>query len=307
MLVVDILFDFLRESFFFLLFLLFFLFVSLGYFVVFNKTIRFRLLSAFSYALLQIYVSNLALSFLSIKRAFPFILINLIVPLIILYKKRKELNLKKIFCFSKFPLHLKVVLAFVSILFIYLWVIAFFFPPLGTDDIDYRLPVVFENVRSGTLFRPNERCDPRMAFPQIPYSVFEAYILVSGSDKFIDLSNIVFLIISVLAVYSISRTLGSTNELSLIVSMFVPVTPVFIGQMKSNYVDLAFASFLLASLAFQLELLKNQRSDEDYQIPMAVYMGLLLGTKYTALIFLPDFGKPYCHVYIFTKLSHKPY
>lgn len=280
----DVISELIRESFFFLIFLLFFFSISLSYLVLLEGGFRFRLLSSLSYALLQIYISNLILSALSIKKMIPFVVINMIVALALVIYKKRLIHLSLL---SHKSIYVKIIFVSVAIILAYVFMISFFFPSAGTDDIGYRLPVVFENIRTGSLFKMNQECDPRMAFPQTPYSIFEAYILISGSDRFIEFSNLVFLIISIVAVYSISRTLGGDKNLSLIASMFVPITPVFIGQLRSNYVDLAFASLLVASFAFQLEIVKNKR--RDFCIPMSVYMGLLLGTKYTALIFLPGF------------------
>lgn len=288
---LDVISELVRESLFFLLFLVFFFLISLSYFVLLkeNKEFRFRLLTSLSYTLLQIYISNFILSALAIKKAIPFVVINMAVVLSLVINRRKLKLIHYIFISLGIPRSVYVKITFISVamLLFYVFLASFFFPSSGTDDIGYRLPVVFENIRTGSLFKMSQVCDPRMAFPQMPYSVFEAYILISGSDRFIELSNLVFLAIGSIAVYSISRTLGGDKSLSLIASMFVPITPVFMGQLRSNYVDLAFASLLVSSFAFQLEIVKNRR--RDYYIPMSVYMGLLLGTKYTALIFLPGF------------------
>ncbi|MCS7213669.1 MAG: hypothetical protein NZ927_05565 [Candidatus Calescibacterium sp.] len=289
---LDIILLFLRESAYLLLFLIFFFSITFVWLITIKKeSLSERLIHAFCYAFLQIYSTNFLLSVVSMKKPIAFVILNLVISLLIIPKKnlRSSETIKKfVSFFGSLSLSSKVALLLVSVSLVYVFIIAFFFPPTGTDDYGYRLPVIWENIRSGKLIRLNESCDPRMAFPQIPYTVFETYILISGSDRFVDFANIIFLLICANAVYYISRILGAQLQQSFLVSAFTFITPVFIGQLRSNYVDLAFAAFFISSFAFQFKIIKEKIKPSLLDITTAsLYMGYLIGTKYTGLLFLP--------------------
>lgn len=297
---LTLLYDFVKEA----LHLSLFLFICFGitftwFLFLEGKTTSKRysenLLSAFCFCIFQLYITNLILSILSFKKVLPFIILNIVVTSVFTPKKNLHkllnLTLRKIREGFEDLLSPNVIAiaSLITFFILYLLIISFFYPPIGTDDFGYRLPVVWENIRNEGFFKLNRNCDPRMAFPQIPYTIFETYIITSGSDRFLDISNLLFLIVGANALYCIARTLGATRQQAFISSSFMFITPVFIGQLKSNYVDLAFASFFLSSFSFQLKVIKQKDHDLIDMLSMSLYTGYLLGTKYTGLMFLPAF------------------
>ncbi len=314
--IVHFILNFSADTYGFLLFILFFSTLFLNYFYLirgFGRSQEFALdqslakdlLTAFLFAVAEINLSQVILSSFKINTPVSFIILNAVISIVLMMLRRmsKHGEVERNWA----PPRIKTVLSdsmvrtslfLVSLTLIYIFLVSFFFHVRGTDDFGYRVPVIFENINRGGFFIPSHSfipsrsCDPRMAFPQAPYSIPQAYILISGNDTFLDFTNIVFLFGGFLGVWALgsslilrkSEDLDKMEKSLFISALSLCITPVFIGQLASLYVDLAFASFFVGGFALLVGLSKL-----SYLLASSIAFGLLVGTKYTGLLFVPLF------------------
>ena len=157
---------------------------------------------------------------------------------------------------------------------------SYLFPVRGIDDISYHLPQIVENVVSSKLVQLSIESDPRYAFPKMAHMLSQAYILLTGNLTFADFINFWFALALALSLFYISSFLFGSGTLAFFSFLSPFLTPVVLGQMGANYVDLAFASFFISSLAFLL-------SGNFFLAGLC--FGGFIGTKYIAFLLVPFF------------------
>ena len=285
---------------YFLLFWTFIITISLPYFGFFTKKgIAYKMLGVLSaFYIVNIYFVQVFLGTISQLTAGKFLILNIAIFLTAILisfakmKKQKYKDLsspvirfienKQIYTEEK-PVAIErfmIILGFASAIFSTISVViaSLIFPPRGIDDISYHIPKVVENVLEKRFISPNVDLDPRFAFPMSGEMLSSAYVLLFKNLIFIDSTNIFFAVLSALSIYVISEKLFRERVGAVISSLFVFSTPVVIGQMASNYVDLAFASFFISSWAFSVS--------KNFFLSGAI-AGLLISTKYIGFLLLP--------------------
>jgi|GEM_PF-1204213 len=290
----------LKKIIYFLLFWTFIITLSLPYFGFFTKKgIAYKILGALSsFYIVNIYFTQVFLSAISQLKAGKFLLLNSAIllitilaifikmkkekykdlssPVIRFIEKEKKYTEEKPYAIEKFIM----ILGFGGAIFSTLSVViaSFIFPPRGIDDISYHIPKIVENVLGKRFVSLDVDLDPRFAFPISGQMLSQAYVLLFKNLVFIDSTNIFFAVLSALSIYVISEKLFRERISSIISSLFVFSTPIVIGQMASNYVDLAFAAFFVSSWAFSVS--------KNFFLSGAM-AGLLISTKYIGFLLLP--------------------
>ncbi len=280
----------------FLIFWGFISFIILSWFLLLfdrNSKLSYTILKSLAFATLQLHLIDLSLSLFSALRFV--VLANLIVSAFVILLSirnfckvfgavmRKIIYLDRAVGRSNLFLFLLV-----FIFYLYLAVVSYYFPVRGTDDVGYRIPVVFESIKRSGIVIPSHLCDPRFSFPQFPYLIYKLYIIITGGERFLDFTNIYYLLILIISVYYISTFVGSRSDVAFFMSfVLLPVTPIVVGQVTSNYVDLAFASFFMGAVAFCLRILRDNKRTIWDALAGGIFLGGLCGTKYTGLFLLP--------------------
>ncbi|MCX5703088.1 MAG: hypothetical protein NT066_01125, partial [Candidatus Omnitrophica bacterium] len=165
-------------------------------------------------------------------------------------------------------------------------------PPFGWDSLNYHFTFAVEWLKHGNLDIPITIFDdPSPSYYPINGSLFYLWLMLPLKNVFLaDLGQIPFFILSLLAIYNISKKLGLNRELSFYASALFLVTPNIFKQLQIAYVDVMVAGLFLVSVNF-LFLLNESLSLANTLI-YSMSLGLLLGTKtiglpYSVLLFIP--------------------
>ncbi len=172
---------------------------------------------------------------------------------------------------------------------------AFVLPPFAHDDLTYHLVFPVEWMQSGTL---NMRAVPfgnhSPAYYPKNTELFYLWLLLPLRQAFpINAAQLVFLVVSVLALLEIFRLCGASVRASLVGASLFCICPVVVAELARAYVDVAFACFFL--LAFHAVLLFREAPSAAKAMQFAAAVGLFAGTKMpglvlATLILLPSFG-----------------
>jgi 4-amino-4-deoxy-L-arabinose transferase-like glycosyltransferase len=106
-------------------------------------------------------------------------------------------------------------------------------------------------------------------------------MLLSGSDRYTGLIQLIALVMLMLAVYGIARRLGLGLRPALFGALVMPTLPIVALQASTALNDIVVAALLTTTVYF---LLGRSRAD---LLLAGVSLGLALGTKFTAIIALP--------------------
>lgn len=156
-------------------------------------------------------------------------------------------------------------------------------PPWGWDTLVYHLTDVFHFAASGRL-EPFPHPLQQFHFPKVgELHSLAAYLLAGGGEEAWRVTGIAQLPLALtagVAVRFAAETLGLRAALPWLVPAVV-LTPLALVQPAAGYVDLAFAAFLVAAVAFVLAALRRDRT-ADWGFA-ALAAGLALGTKLSFL------------------------
>jgi hypothetical protein len=111
-----------------------------------------------------------------------------------------------------------------------------------------------------------------------------AVMTLSGADRFTGLIQWLAVPALALATYGVGRRVGLGRRAALWGAALVPTFPVVVAQSWSAFTDLVFASFAVASVYFGIGALGIEL------VPMALAVGLAVGTKFLGPIFAPLFA-----------------
>ncbi len=238
---------------------------------------------------------TILLSFLNRKKYFP---------------KNKEI--KKITkSFIKSILKMDFCLQFSIIALIFtLFLILFFgliLPPYSHDGLEVHLPMAVEWLKSHDvhLVKLTTFTDVNVAmhYPGNAELILLWNSLFLFNDIIVDLTQLAFAVLGGVACYCISRRLGVNKKHALWSLILFILTPIVILQSKTTYNDVIFASLFLMSISFLLSYEKEGK--KIYIILSALSFGILLGTKYLGLLYLPIYILFFILYYPSKKLSKK--
>jgi 4-amino-4-deoxy-L-arabinose transferase-like glycosyltransferase len=111
-----------------------------------------------------------------------------------------------------------------------------------------------------------------------------AVMTLSGSDRFTGLIQWLSVPALALATYGVGRRVALGRRAALWAAALVPTFPVVIAQSWSAFTDLVFASFVVTSVYFGIGALGIEL------VPLALAVGLAMGTKFLGPIFAPLFA-----------------
>lgn len=153
----------------------------------------------------------------------------------------------------------------------------------GTDGLKYHLPMSAlmlqtHQVALGPVHNPTIA-----AYPKDIEIWFHWILSFFRHDRWVDLAQVPFLWLAMVATYCISRCLGSSHASSVAGMLLLPFSPVVLTQVTTAYTDVALAALLLAGVALLLVARRSEHAAVSASCGCAV--GLLLGTKFTGVKF----------------------
>ena len=182
---------------------------------------------------------------------------------------------------------LRVGIAGLALLFAVALVIALIrdalLPDPGWDGLKYHLPM-------SALMRQTQGLD----FPAVHNPVIAGYprngeiwahwiLTFFGDERWVDLAQLPFLLLAVLATYAIARRLGSQRAAAAIGALLLPFAPVVLMQITTAYTDVALSALLLAAVA--LLLVRRDDASPAVGLSFGAALGLLIGSKFSGLGF----------------------
>jgi len=135
------------------------------------------------------------------------------------------------------------------------WIIflGYLFPSYTWDALWYHLPIVGYIMQSGTIGEiPNNSFIEQFIniFPKNIELFFIWNTIFLKNDIIMDLSQLLFAIAGVLAIYSIAVKLNISKRIAVYSSLLFFFTPIIILQSKTNYVDVAVSMLFLMAVNF---------------------------------------------------------
>lgn len=274
--------------------------VGVGSFILQRSKIYHELNIAIHYFLGLIVISN-AFILLSLLLPKPYNFITLVVFLTIFIKSGISLLVDRIRSLKfKFSEHLNFTDIFLLLSLVVMLSIFFlhsFAKPTGWDEIVYHIPVVKE-ISNGNVSFPLLSNSPFIDFYQpfsklygnFPYAVesFAAFAYsISGNLEFV--AGLVFLINYLFfCIYLFSflkKRLGVIFSSSLAVIILLTLSKGFSQLLSTVYIDIDIAIYEF--IALTLLFYPKTKSQVRVRYLSAVFLGFALGSKYSAIYFLP--------------------
>jgi hypothetical protein len=160
-------------------------------------------------------------------------------------------------------------------------VVAYALPPTGYDAFWYHLTTVFGYVESHGL-GANHLTLNSATLPSITELLFAMPLVMSKSDTWVNLVQVVLAGVGAVSVAGITRSLGGSRPAGILAGSIFALTPIVLAQSTSGYVDLAAAVFLLAATQFAIRHLVDRSPATLVLAGMAA--GLAIGAKATNLL-----------------------
>jgi len=209
------------------------------------------------------------------------------------WHKRKPNHVRQIEMCSRsltlsFP---NILVLFAIITFLLLCVLSYLRPDTSYDGNVYHIPTIHLWARKGYIYWIDSAYQYSIFMNGYPKGVeLVGLILVKAlnTSHVINMCNLVFMPLGVLGIAYISRVLGASAKVALFAGSAFTLIPVNIFQATTTYVDSAYASSAIASIAAALHTqngleLKGSFSWSDLPI-LGFAMGLTLGAKTTGVI-----------------------
>lgn len=179
-------------------------------------------------------------------------------------------------------------------------------PPFGWDDLNYHFTFPVEWLKHHNLTNPIVVfCDPSPTYYPINGSLFFLWFILPLKNVFIaDLGQVAFFIIAFFIVYSLARKIDLSKEYAFFSASLFVLVPNYFRQLSIAYVDIMVAALFLAALNYLFLIYKNKENSLKITILYSISLGLMLGTKTTALPYLPLLFIPF-FVFCITRLNFK--
>jgi len=165
-------------------------------------------------------------------------------------------------------------------------------PPFGWDSLNYHYTFPVEWIKNANLINPiTVSEDPFPSYYPINGSLVYLWLIFPLRSAFIaDLGQFPFFILSLLAVYKISRRIGLAREHSFLAAALFTLIPNFFKQIEWGYVDIMICAMFLSALNYLLAL--RSKISLRQLLLFSLSLGLGIGIKttvapYMLLLVLP--------------------
>ncbi|HSQ00563.1 MAG TPA: hypothetical protein VL049_25350 [Candidatus Dormibacteraeota bacterium] len=158
-------------------------------------------------------------------------------------------------------------------------------PDFGWDGLRYHLPMGALMLQTGQLDFPPAHNPVIVGYPKAA-EIWAHWILAFfGNDRWVGLAQLPFLPLAMLAIFCAGRRLGAGRAAATAGALLLPCAPVVLSQITVGYNDVVLSALLLVAVA--LTLAARQSVASALPLTLGATLGLLLGTKFTALVFAP--------------------
>ncbi len=179
-----------------------------------------------------------------------------------------------------------------------IWIIGLgiIFPPIEWDSLMYHLPAVGHYMQQASLADPALPMDAYSkfgidgsvwvnSFPKNIELIFLWATIIPGNDRLVDLVELGFSMIGIVAVYGLAIRMGVARKWAVSAGFLFFLTPIVIAQSRSNQIDLSNSVLILVALALLYPGNSDRRRGEV--IVAGIAAGIVMGAKWSGLMFLP--------------------
>ena len=146
--------------------------------------------------------------------------------------------------------------------------------PWAWDALSYHLPVVYDALVEHRIREVPTHVFYANAYPHLVDLTYVAWRVLLADDTFVELGQVAFAPMGVLGVAAMAERCGVAPARAVALSCLWLATPVVALQLPSAYVDVAFASLVLAGYVFA-----TARVTPAHLAAAALSLGLALGSK----------------------------
>ncbi len=159
-------------------------------------------------------------------------------------------------------------------------------PALATDSLIYHLKFPAEWLKSGALTREVTFFhEPAPTYSPMNAEFYFAWLMIPfGSDIIARFAQLPLFLVAALAFYLLLLEMGLPRKGALGVSLIFFITKTFFRQIDQTNNDLIFLAFFFAFLYYTMRLARRERGALFLS---GAALGLFVGTKYIALIYVP--------------------
>lgn len=156
-------------------------------------------------------------------------------------------------------------------------------PSFGWDGLNYHLPMSALMLQTGRFDFPPAHEPTIAAYPKTGEIWSHWFLAFFRDDRWVGVAQLPFLLVAMLATGCAARRLGASRAASMMAALLLPFAPVVLTQITVAYTDIILAALVLTVVALVLA------AHGAPALPLAVgaALGLLLGTKFTALVLAP--------------------
>lgn len=231
------------------------------------------------YWYITIFVSTEILSLLNLINSPLIILTNSIFFMSILLIFRQEFSnlLRQAFVIKSVSLYITILILILT------FVQGFLSAPNTTDGMVRRLPIVMFWVQEQTLYQDIIRNGHDFMGPFAQYILLHLYIIFNG-DRILFLSQWIAFIGVITLSLLISQKIGASSKSLPIILMLVVTLPIAVLGSNSIQTDMVTTVFVLFSVYFALNFLRNTTFINCVLVSIAIGLGIL--TKATFFLYL---------------------
>lgn len=156
---------------------------------------------------------------------------------------------------------------------------AYYLPVWQYDALGYHLPYVNFALQRGTFADIPADMAYLSSYPHIVEDAFIAWRALLPDDRLVELAQLMFGLLGVLAITAIARQCGARASHAVAAGAAWLTLPAVFLQLPSNYTDVASAALLLSAIVFVLA-----PAGRPQLLLAGVAIGLFLGSKPNALV-----------------------
>jgi len=175
--------------------------------------------------------------------------------------------------------------------------ITFVLPPTGFDALEYHLTMIAWWTAHAGFSPPNVLNTRAAGYPATTELLFTHVALFVRKASVVDLGQLCFAVLGVLAVFGLARALGARRRYAFAAGLVFFLTPIVLAQSRVAYVDIATAVYFALCLYFLVRFLRSC-SDGGPERPPAwgsallsgLAAGLCIGSKVTGIPWMVAVG-----------------